>query len=162
MFCRKELQITGALGVLDAGCILYSFHFGVWELMPLALSRLGYRIGILVNRYHTGKASIPNRLLDALLKRWRSVSGVKVFYKENVLEIARFLRSGGIFGMLVDGNTFFQKYAKAEKLAAVCRVPAVSFAAYRKKGQGFLDIGCDIRALVRTMPLDYVWFYKSR
>jgi len=162
MLGRRELQVIGDLGVLNTGCVLYSFHFGVWELMPLALSRLGYRIGILVNRYHTGKGSIGNRLLDALLRRWRSVHGIRVFYKENVIEIVRFLRSGGIFGMLVDGNTFFQKYEKAKKLAALCRVPAVPFAAYRHKDRGFLNLGCDIAALVEVMPFDYVWFYKSR
>jgi lauroyl/myristoyl acyltransferase len=162
MLRRKELEIGGDLGVLNAGCVLYSFHFGVWELMPLALSKCGYKIGILVNSYHANNRAYRTRMLDFLLRRWRSVNGVRVFYKENALEITRFLRSGGVFGMLVDGNTLFQKYGKARKLAELCRVPLVPFAAYRQRGKGFLRIGCDIPALIRSMPLDYVWFYKSR
>lgn len=100
--------------------------------------------------------------MDFLLRRWRSINGVKVFYKENALGIVRFLRTGGVLGMLVDGNEFYQKYDKANKLARLCGVPLVPFAAYRRKMRGFLHLGCDIPALVRAMPLDYVWFYRSR
>jgi lauroyl/myristoyl acyltransferase len=162
MLRRKELQVGGDLRVLSKGCILYSFHFGVWELMPFTLSKLGYRIGVLVNSYRTTDSSVRTRILDFMLRQWRSMNGIRVFYKENALEIVRFLQSGGVFGMLVDGNTFFQKHDKARKLAELCQVPLIPFAAYRQREKGFLRIGCDIPALVRTMPLDYVWFYKSR
>jgi lauroyl/myristoyl acyltransferase len=162
MLRRKALKMDGDIQALSRGCILYSFHFGVWELMPFTLSELGYKIGVLVNGYRNSGNSLQARLLDTLLRRWRSVNGVRVFYRENALEIVRFLRSGGIFGMLVDGNTFFQKYNKACKLARVASVPLVPFAAYRRGDQGFLKIGCNIPALVKAMPLDYVWFYKSR
>jgi hypothetical protein len=162
MLRRRELRVGGDLQALSRGCILYSFHFGVWELMPITLSKLGYKIGILVNRYRTDDDSVKAKILDFLLRQWRSMHGVRVFYRENALEIARFLRSGGIFGMLVDGDTFYQKYGKASRLAELCRVPLVPFAAYRKGKHGFLNIGCDIPKLVKTMPLDYMWFYKSR
>jgi len=161
MLHRNELKVIGDLNVLNKGCILYSFHFGVWELMPYTLNKLGHEIGIITNRYGAGN-SILTRILDLLLKRWRSTYGARVFYKENLLEIVRFLRSGGVFGMLVDGNTFLQKHDKARRLARLCHVPLVPFAAYRKRGEGILRIGCDIPALVKAMPLDYVWFYKSR
>jgi len=162
MLRRNELEVCGDLGVLSKGCIIYSFHFGVWELMPYTLNRLGHKIGIIANRYGAADNSIQTRIIDYLLRRWRSMSGARVFYKENLLEIVRFLRSGGVFGMLVDGNTFFQKYDKARRLAKLCRVPLVPFAAYRESSKGILRIGCDIPSLVRAMPLDYVWFYKSR
>jgi lauroyl/myristoyl acyltransferase len=162
MLRRKELQVGGDLRVLSKGCILYSFHFGVWELMPFTLSKLGYRIGVLVNSYRTTDSSVRTRILDFMLRQWRSMNGIRVFYKENALEIVRFLQSGGVFGMLVDGNTFFQKHDKARKLAELCQVPLIPFAAYRQREKGFLRIGCDIPALVKAMPLDYVWFYKSR
>ena len=162
MLRRNELEVCGNKNVLSKGCILYSFHFGVWELMPYTLNKLGHKIGIIANRYSAAGSSVQTRIIDYLLRRWRSTNGVRVFYKENLLEIVSFLRSGGVFGVLVDGNTFFQKHDKVRRLAKICRVPLVPFAAYRKGGKGILRIGCDIPTLVRAMPLDYVWFYKSR
>ncbi|MDH4211798.1 MAG: hypothetical protein OEV79_10180 [candidate division WOR-3 bacterium] len=162
MLRRNDLELTGDAGVLKGGCVLYSFHFGVWELMPYTLRNRGFQIGVIVNRYQRDNVSVLARLVDSALKRWRAVNGVRVFYGENVLEIVRFIKSGGIFGMLVDGNTLFQKYAKARKLAQLCKVPLVPFAAYRSGNSGVLNIGCDLPGLVQTMPLEYMWFYKSR
>jgi lauroyl/myristoyl acyltransferase len=162
MLRRDDLELYGDVKALERGCVLYSCHFGVWELMPYALRKLGYRIGIISNRYGDNSTSSLVRLFDSILKHWRSINGVTVFYKENALEIARFIKSGGIFGILVDGNTLFQKYEKARKLAYLCKVRLVPFAAYRKGTRGVLKIGCDLPRLVRTMPLDYMWFYRSR
>ncbi|MBE0433247.1 hypothetical protein IBX73_07260 [candidate division WOR-3 bacterium] len=162
MLRKNRLRLTGDTSVLNRGCILYSFHFGVWESMPCTLKRLGYKVGIIVNRYYKPGGSILARLCDYLLLRWRSAAGVKVFYAENTLGIVRFLKSGGIFGMLVDGNTLHQKEGKARKLATICRVPLVPFAAYRSKGQGILEIGCDLASIIGAKPLDYLWAYRSR
>lgn len=162
MLKKNDLEIDGDMSVLDKGCVLYSFHFGVWELMPRTLSKLGYKTGIIVNRYEKEDGSIAFRILDSLLRRWRSVGGIRVFYKENTLDIVRFLKSGGVFGALVDGNSLYQKHTKVQKLAELCRVPLVSFAAYRRACKGVLHIGCDLQHLVKSRPLDYMWFYKSR
>ena len=162
MLQKHTLEINGDTDILNRGCILYSFHFGVWELMPHTLARMGYRLGIIVNRNRETSGPIVGKLLDNLLRRWRSMTGIRVFYKEDTLAIVRFLKSGGIFGMLVDGDTLFQKFAKAQKLARLCRVPLIPFAAYRRGGAGILDVGCDLPRLIRAMPDEYVWFYKSR
>jgi lauroyl/myristoyl acyltransferase len=162
MLRRHQLDVDGDLTVLRKGCILYSFHFGIWELMPYTLCRLGYRMGIITNRYGAPGSNMMGRLLDYLLKRWRTVNGIKVFYKENTLQIVRFVKSGGVFGMLVDGNSYFQKHGRAKKLADLCEVPLVPFAAYRSGKRTVLRIGCDIQDMVRAMPNDYVWFYRSR
>lgn len=162
MLRRADLRLTGATDVLERGCILYSYHLGVWESMPRALRRAGYRVGIVANRYHRPGGSWRTRLGDYLLRRWRSASGVRVFYAENALAISRFVKSGGIFGMLVDGNTFHQKEDKARRLAALCRVPLVPFAAYRLRDRGILEIGCDLARFVEARPLDYLWAYRSR
>lgn len=162
MLKRHDLELTGDPGVLKGGCILYSFHFGVWELMPYALRNRGFKIGVIVNKYQRDERSIIMRMVDSTLKRWRTVNGVRVFYGENLMGIVRFIKSGGVFGMLVDGNTFFQKYAKAKRLARLCRVPLVPFAAYRSGNRAVLNIGCDLPGIVRAMPLEYMWFYRSR
>lgn len=156
------MEIDGDTSLLDRGCVLYSFHFGVWELMPRTLSRLGFKTGIIVNRYGREKRSVALSVLDTILRRWRSAGGIKVFYKENTLDIVRFLRSGGVFGILVDGNSLYQKHSKAKRLAEFCKVPLVPFAAYRRMHKGVLKIGCDLPSVVRSRPLDYMWFYRSR
>lgn len=162
MLRRNDLELCGDVKALERGCILYSCHFGVWELMPYVLGKSGYRIGIISNRYGENSTSLLVRFLDSILKRWRSINGVTVFYKENVLQMVRFIKAGGVFGILVDGNTLFQKHAKAIKLASLCKARLVPFAAYRDGNRGVLNIGCDLGALIRAMPLDYMWFYKSR
>jgi len=78
------------------------------------------------------------------------------------MKIINFIKSGGLLGMLVDGNKFYSKFEKAQKLSRFCNVPLIPFAAYRKSGAGILEIGCDLDKLVEQRPLDYVWFYKSR
>ena len=162
MLRRSHLELCGDVKALERGCILYSCHFGVWELMPYVLRKSGYRIGIISNRYGENSTSLLTRFLDSILKHWRSINGVTVFYKENVLQMVRFIKAGGVFGILVDGNTLFQKYEKAMKLASLCKARLVPFAAYREGNRGVLNIGCDLAGLIRVMPLDYMWFYKSR
>lgn len=162
MLSKKRLDIYGDRIRLRPGCILFSFHYGVWELMPRTLDALGYRIGVIVNRYASSKTSWITRLADSMLYRYRSVGKVLVFYRDETLEIVRFLKTGGILGVLVDGDSLYAKHPLVMKLSRVSNSPLVPFAAYTRKGRGILHIGCDLETLVRDQPLDYVWFYKSR
>ncbi len=159
---KRNLRIKGNMGIIMKGGILYSFHFGVWELMPLSLKKLGYNLGIIVNRYSDDKKNIIAIFFDRFLYWFRSFGNVRIFYKEDTMKIINFIKSGGLLGMLVDGNKFYSKFEKAQKLSRFCNVPLIPFAAYRKSGAGILEIGCDIDKLVEQRPLDYVWFYKSR
>ena len=77
-------------------------------------------------------------------------------------KIIKFIKTGGLLGILVDGNSFYAKYGKAQKLAHLCNVPTVPFAAYRQNGVGILEIGCNLTNMVKQRPLDYLWAYKSR
>jgi len=162
MLSRQDIRVQGDGKILAKGSILYSFHFGIWELMPRALEKMGYDLGVLVNRYADDNHSRTNRFLDNLLERFRSSGKVKVFSRRDTMKIVRFLNSGGILGVLVDGNRFYAKFGKMKKLGNLCGVPLVPFAAYRKNGGGVLDVGCDLDRIVAQRPLDYVWFYKSR
>lgn len=162
MLSRRDVRVQGDDKVLEKGGILYSFHFGIWELMPRALGKMGYDLGVLVNRYADDNLSRISRFLDNFLMRFRSPGKVKVFSKHDTMKIVRFLNSGGILGVLVDGNRFYAKFRKMQKLGNLCNVPLVPFAVYRKNGKGVLDVGCDLDRIVAQRPLDYVWFYKSR
>lgn len=160
MIRKKDLDIRGDTKPLSNGAILYSFHFGVWELMPHKLSQLGYRLGILVNDYK--KQGFWGNLLNHLLRKFRTGKGIRIFYPDDVFKIVRFIKSGGIFGVLVDGNTFYAKFEKVRKLASLCNVPLIPFAAYQRCNKGILEIGVDLKQLVMRYPYHYLWFYKSR
>lgn len=162
MLSRRDISVQDNSNSLEKGGIFYSFHFGVWELMPRALEKKGFDLGVLVNRYADDNHSRISRFFDNLLDRFRSSGNVKVFSKHDSVKIVRFLKNGGILGVLIDGNRFYAKYGKMKKLSSLCGVPLVPFAAYRKNGSGVLDLGCDLDRIVTQRPLDYVWFYKSR
>ncbi len=162
MLMKKKLRVKGDMNSIERGGILYSFHFGVWELMPWALKKLGYNLGIIVNRYSDDKKNITAFFFDKFLYWFRSFGNVKIFYKEDTMKIVNFIKNGGLLGVLVDGNRFYSKFEKAQKLSHLCNVALVPFAAYRKKGIGILEIGCDLDEIVEQRPFDYVWFYKSR
>jgi hypothetical protein len=162
MLSKKTLFVQGHRIRLQPGSILFSLHYGVWELMPRTLDAMGYRVGIIVNRYTGDSMNMIARLADALLYRYRSVGRVLVFYKDETLKIVRFLKNGGIIGVLVDGDSLYAKHPLIVRLSRVSHAPLVPFAAYTKNGSGILHIGCDLDMLVKNQPMDYVWFYKSR
>lgn len=162
MLQRKELSVRGNTRLLRKGGILYSFHFGVWELMPATLRKKGYRLGVVVNRYCDSNKNFLTYYGDKFLNRFRSRHGVKIFYKEDTIKIVKFIQRGGLLGILVDGNSFYAKYDKVQKLARLCNVPSVPFAAYRHNGTGILEIGCNLVSLVKQRPSDYLWLYRSR
>lgn len=162
MLCRRSIKLQDEDRLLKPGCILYSIHYGIWELLPIVLRNIGYNVGVLVNRYTDDKDTIAARLSDTFLTRYRTHDNVILFDRRDTLGIVRFLSNGGILGVLVDGNHRYSKMGKIEKLARVCNVPLIPFAVYRKNGSGIVDIGCDLDRLVQTNPMDYIWFYKSR
>jgi len=155
--------VKGSLQPAGSGAVMYSVHYGIWEMMPQVLRTAGFRIGIITNQYGHGGNNHPLAAwADRLLRRWRSRNGVIVFYQNNPRAIVEFVRNGGVFAMLVDGSSFFSKFHKAQKLAAVCHVPLIPFAMYRRDGRGVLDINCDLETLIARRPHDYAWFYRSR
>ena len=162
MLNRKDLKIKGDTHLLQKGGILYSLHFGVWELMPVTLRKLGYKLGVLVNRYHDDNKNFLASCADRFLYRFRTRNGVKVFYKNDILKIVNFIKDGGLFGMLIDGSDFFAKYDKVQRMARICDVPAVPFVAYRENSSGTLEINCNLMKMVDQRPFDYLWVYQSR
>lgn len=161
MLGRDRVEVKGSLAPLRTGGILYSFHFGAWELMPKVLSRLGFRMGVIVNRY-ADQPGFLARTADRILYRYRVKPNVRIFYPGDGLKIARFLREGGIFGILVDGDSHYGKLGPVRRLGRLCGVPLVPFAVYQENGRSVLDLGCDLNRLLRERPYDYLWAYRSR
>jgi len=158
----SKYRIEGEIKGLDNGAVLYSCHFGVWEKMPGILVQLGYKTGIIVNRYADYNRTIFARIGDHILYRMRGKDGVRVFYKNNVREIIEFIRNKGVFCALIDGDTLYAKYQKIEKLAKKSRVPLISFALSREDKTAVLRINCNLERIIAERPYDYWWFYKSR
>jgi lauroyl/myristoyl acyltransferase len=161
MLGADAVLLRGDPEPLSQGGILYSFHFGAWELMPRVLGRLGYDLGIIANRYGD-RQGLLGRAVDRFLRWFRTRPNVRVFHPGDGLKIARFIRKGGLFGVLVDGNTFFGKFARVQKLSRLCGAPLIPFAVYQDRGRAVLELNCDLDRLVRERPFDYLWAYRSR
>ncbi len=163
LYYDKKWTIIGDTDFIKNGAVLYSVHFGVWELMPQILrSYLNKDIGVLVNRYTDNNNFLVGKLMDRFFYCWRSRHNVKVFYPDQVFQIVKFIKNGGIFAVLVDGNHLFTKYQKIEKLARLCQVPLIPFAVYCENGTTVMKMGCNLETLVSERPYDYWWFYRSR
>lgn len=164
MICPdRGFHLKGKREALSCGAILYSFHFGVWELMPEILNSYGrMNIGILVDRYTALNPPILGKFMDKILYIWRARFGVKIFYPEDVFKIVKFLKNGGIFATLVDGDTLYAKYKKIERLAKICGVPLIPFVVYRDCGKTLMEINCNFEEHIKNRPDEYWWFYKSR
>ena len=116
------------------GCVLLPPHMGNWEILA-RISRLfppGHALGALYR-------PLNNPHLDARLTARRRSEGTRMFSKrDSLLEIAKFLKSGGIIGILADqragpqgvlGN-FFGRLTRSSPLPYLlirrCKVPAFS------------------------------------
>jgi len=163
IYSGKQFKFFGDSDLIKNGAILYSLHFGVWELMPkIVHSYLNKNIGILVNHYTDNNSLLMGKLMDKIFYYWRSSNNVRIFYPDEVFQIVNFLKNGGVFAALIDGDTFYTKFKKIEKLASLCQVPLIPFAVYCENGTTIMKIGCNLEELVKKRPNDYWWFYKSR
>jgi len=82
------------------GAILFSAHFGNWELIPFILFReLGFRVSSIARR-------MDNPLTEEIVKKFRAFMGSEMIYKEGSLrKIIRVTEENGLVYLLVDQNT---------------------------------------------------------
>ncbi len=160
---NKKCEFYGNSADLTNGAVLYSLHFGVWELMPRILQKhINKNIGILVNRYTENNPFFLGKMMDKILCKWRLNDNIKIFYPDEIFRIIGFVRNGGIFAALVDGDTLYAKFKKIEKLAHLCKVQLIPFAVYQDKEATIMEMGCNLEHLIKQRPNDYWWFYRSR
>ena len=78
------------------GCVLLTFHFGNWELLPFFLTNKGYGGSIVVRRIYFHK-------YDKFITRLRNRCGVNVIYRdESPKKMLKTMRNGEILGILPD------------------------------------------------------------
>jgi KDO2-lipid IV(A) lauroyltransferase len=83
------------------GVVLVTGHIGSWELFARRIAALGLPSGTVAK-----EAQDPR--LTALLERSRQGAGVRVFWRGSPMsarEMLRFLRKGGMLGVLIDQDT---------------------------------------------------------
>ena len=115
MLARKVQKTLPQLMQLDAegealvraahaegrGVVLVSCHVGSWELFARRIAALGLPCATVAK-----EANDPR--LTALLERARAEAGVRVFWRGagfSARELLRFLKSGGLLGVLIDQDT---------------------------------------------------------
>ncbi len=83
---------------LGKGVLFLTAHFGNWELSSFAHGIYGYPCNFVVRR-------LDNTLIDALVNRYRSMSGGRPIEKRDfALQVMRAFRRGEAVGILMDQN----------------------------------------------------------
>lgn len=82
------------------GLLWISAHYGNWELIPLKIANLGYKVLVVVS-------SIRYPLLNNLMLKLRSLYGIDLFIKgkSHSEELKNSLLNGTIVGVLLDQDT---------------------------------------------------------
>ncbi|MEN8223518.1 MAG: lysophospholipid acyltransferase family protein [Acidobacteriota bacterium] len=100
-----ELKVEGIENIRNVlkkgkGAILFSAHFGNWELIPFILFReLGFRVSSIARR-------MDNPLTEQIVKKFRAFMGSDMIYKEGSLrKIIRVTEENGLIYLLIDQNT---------------------------------------------------------
>ena len=81
------------------GVLYLTGHIGAWELSSYAHALYGFPL-------HYMARPLDNKLLDAMVNRYRGLSGNKPIYKnESARQMLRVLKDAGTVGILADQNT---------------------------------------------------------
>lgn len=129
----RRLEVVNLRFLEDAlkkerGVILFSAHFGNWELVPYILSR---ELNTTVNSI---ARKMNNPLVENKVKKFREYMGSSVIYKKNAVRtmINRFNANGIVF-LLVDQHTIPQEGVKVNFFdKEVIAVPTVAQLHIRK------------------------------
>ncbi len=95
------------------GAVIASAHHGPWELIPVALARAGYRVGLLTR-------PMRDPVWDDMLRELREDAGIRVFPRGTSLqEVVRWTSHGGVLGIAFD-----QRVRGARSAATFVGLPA--------------------------------------
>jgi Kdo2-lipid IVA lauroyltransferase/acyltransferase len=87
------------------GVLFLTAHMGAWELSSFAHALYGYPL-------HYMARPLDNRRLDALVNRYRGLSGnAPIFKNESARAMLKILKDAGTIGILADQNTMREEGA---------------------------------------------------
>ena len=106
----------------NKGVILFSAHFGNWELIPFILSRK------LNKKINSIAREMNNPLVEKKVKKFRDFMGSAIINKKNAIRtILNRLKKNGIVYMLIDQNTIAREAVFVDFFGKkVSAVPSVS------------------------------------
>lgn len=117
------------------GALLFSAHFGNWEIAPFLLSRMG-KLSVVAR-------PLDNRFLENQLLKLRTKLGAKVIYKHQASrQILRLLRANEMVAILIDQNVLWDQAVFIHffgKLAAT--TPSLA-TFYLRTGSPLLPVFC--------------------
>lgn len=95
-----NIEVLGKALEKKKGVILFSAHFGNWELAPLLLSRyLNMPIGSIARE-------MDNPLVESVVKKFREHMGSTIIYKHNAARtMLKMLDANRVIFLLIDQNT---------------------------------------------------------
>ncbi len=129
----KEIEVNN-IEILEKalekkkGVIVFSAHFGNWELIPYILSRhLKRNIGSIARE-------MDNPLVEAVVKRFREHMGSTIIYKKNSIRtMLKMLEDNQVIYLLIDQNTIEKEAVFVEFFGqTVAAVPSVSLLHLKK------------------------------
>jgi len=97
----EDEALLRAAHAAGKGVIVVTGHLGAWELFARRIAALGLPCATVAKEAHDPR-------LTRLLQEQRESAGVKVFWRGAPLsarEILRFLKAGGLLGILIDQDT---------------------------------------------------------
>lgn len=104
------------------GVILFSAHFGNWELVPFIISRK------LNRKTHNVARIMDNPLIEERVVRFREYMGSRIIHKKGSIKtILKELKNNQIIGMIIDQNTLPDEGVFVDFFSRkVCAIPSVS------------------------------------
>lgn len=145
-----SVDVRGLDGVIASasagkGVLLFTAHIGNWEYTTPFLSLAGLRLAVIARR-------IKNPFVDDLVTRVRARFNTRVIlHREAVRESLRWLRSGGVLGLLFDQRItegglsvpFFGRPARTTGLPALLALrvgcPVHPVHSYRENGRLIIE-----------------------
>ncbi len=77
------------------GLLVYTLHFGFWEIIPAYFSLKGYPVCVLASRVYT-------TFIDNFINRIRKNFGTDVVHPDNTISLIKRLKKGYAIGILMD------------------------------------------------------------
>jgi KDO2-lipid IV(A) lauroyltransferase len=122
-----DIQIRNSQALEDIlnrgkGVILFSAHFGNWELVPFIISRK------LKRKTHNVARIMDNPLIEKRVIRFREYMGSRIIHKKGSIKtILKELKNNQIIGMIIDQNTLPEEGVFVDFFSRkVCAIPSVS------------------------------------
>ncbi len=115
-----------------AHTVMASFHFGLWEFLPRVYAKIGYSVGVMVERQR-------DRTLDRVFTRLRQARGVILIHRAR--DVVERVQGPGVTGFMLD-NTSSGKTTSGVSAddGVVLEIPKLPFVTGKIAGWGVTPV----------------------